>query len=152
MRSGTAWLSIILASSFGMVTGCGDDDGGGADAEPEEIDAGDEEEIDAGDETPDAGDSNVNPTLADDEGGEVRIEYIQNNAGQTTTRVTAFFMESADPAHNPIPAFPGCVTEGDTMEELLRNLREAIQGCVGSRMDAAIAAALSEQPGDVITL
>ena len=51
-----------------------------------------------------------------------------------------------------VPAFPGCVTEGDTMEELLSNLREAIQGCVGSRMDAAIAAALAEQPGDVITL
>ncbi len=27
-----------------------------------------------------------------------------------------------------VPAFPGCVTEGDTEEELLTNLREAIEG------------------------
>ncbi len=27
-----------------------------------------------------------------------------------------------------VPALPGCVTEGENMEELLRNLREAIEG------------------------
>jgi predicted RNase H-like HicB family nuclease len=27
-----------------------------------------------------------------------------------------------------VPALPGCVTEGDTMEELLTNLRDAIEG------------------------
>lgn len=26
------------------------------------------------------------------------------------------------------PALPGCATQGDTMEELLRNLHEAIEG------------------------
>jgi predicted RNase H-like HicB family nuclease len=29
-----------------------------------------------------------------------------------------------------VPAIPGCATEGDTMEELMRNLREAIEGCL----------------------
>jgi predicted RNase H-like HicB family nuclease len=29
-----------------------------------------------------------------------------------------------------IPSIPGCATQGDTMEELLANLREAIEGCV----------------------
>jgi len=29
-----------------------------------------------------------------------------------------------------IPALPGCVTEGDTREELLANLREAVEGCL----------------------
>ena len=29
-----------------------------------------------------------------------------------------------------VPAIPGCATEGDTMEELLVNLREAITGCL----------------------
>jgi predicted RNase H-like HicB family nuclease len=29
-----------------------------------------------------------------------------------------------------VPAIPGCATEGDTMEELRRNLREAIEGCL----------------------
>lgn len=29
-----------------------------------------------------------------------------------------------------VPAIPGCATQGETMEELLKNLREAIQGCL----------------------
>jgi predicted RNase H-like HicB family nuclease len=29
-----------------------------------------------------------------------------------------------------VPAIPGCATEGETMEELLMNLREAITGCL----------------------
>jgi predicted RNase H-like HicB family nuclease len=29
-----------------------------------------------------------------------------------------------------VPAIPGCATQGDTMEELLDNLREAIEGCL----------------------
>jgi predicted RNase H-like HicB family nuclease len=27
-----------------------------------------------------------------------------------------------------VPALPGCITEGDTMEELMNNLKDAIQG------------------------
>jgi predicted RNase H-like HicB family nuclease len=29
-----------------------------------------------------------------------------------------------------VPAIPGCMTEGDTFEELLQNLYEAIEGCL----------------------
>lgn len=29
-----------------------------------------------------------------------------------------------------VPAIPGCVSEGETMEELLENIREAAQGCL----------------------
>ena len=29
-----------------------------------------------------------------------------------------------------VPAIPGCSTQGDTMEDLLRNLHEAIEGCL----------------------
>jgi len=29
-----------------------------------------------------------------------------------------------------VPAIPGCATEGDTFEELLTNLYEAIEGCL----------------------
>jgi hypothetical protein len=37
-----------------------------------------------------------------------------------------------------VPALPGCITEGDTREELLENLRDAIEGCLltGSGMFA----------------
>jgi predicted RNase H-like HicB family nuclease len=29
-----------------------------------------------------------------------------------------------------VPALPGCATQGDTFEELLQNLYEAIEGCL----------------------
>jgi predicted RNase H-like HicB family nuclease len=29
-----------------------------------------------------------------------------------------------------VPAIPGCATQGDTYDELLRNLTEAIEGCL----------------------
>lgn len=29
-----------------------------------------------------------------------------------------------------VPAIPGCATEGDTFEDLLQNLYEAIEGCL----------------------
>ena len=29
-----------------------------------------------------------------------------------------------------VPSIPGCTTEGEAMEELLDNLREAIEGCL----------------------
>ncbi len=30
-----------------------------------------------------------------------------------------------------VPALPGCATEGETLEELMANLREAIEGWLG---------------------
>jgi predicted RNase H-like HicB family nuclease len=30
-----------------------------------------------------------------------------------------------------VPAIAGCATQGDTMEELMANLREPIEGCLG---------------------
>ena len=29
-----------------------------------------------------------------------------------------------------VPAIPGCATQGETMDELLGNLRETIEGCL----------------------
>jgi predicted RNase H-like HicB family nuclease len=29
-----------------------------------------------------------------------------------------------------VPAIPGCATQGETFEELLRNLKEAVEGCL----------------------
>jgi predicted RNase H-like HicB family nuclease len=29
-----------------------------------------------------------------------------------------------------VPALPGCATQGETMDELMTNLREAIEGCL----------------------
>jgi predicted RNase H-like HicB family nuclease len=29
-----------------------------------------------------------------------------------------------------VPAIPGCATQGESMDELMANLREAIEGCL----------------------
>ena len=34
-----------------------------------------------------------------------------------------------------VPAIPGCATQGETMEELLRNLQDAIEGCLSVDVD-----------------
>ena len=34
-----------------------------------------------------------------------------------------------------VPAIPGCATEGDTMEELLANIRQAVEGCLSVDME-----------------
>jgi predicted RNase H-like HicB family nuclease len=31
-----------------------------------------------------------------------------------------------------VPAIPGCATQGETMDELLRNLHEAIEDCLAA--------------------
>ena len=30
-----------------------------------------------------------------------------------------------------VPSIPGCATQGETFEELLKNLYEAVEGCLG---------------------
>jgi predicted RNase H-like HicB family nuclease len=29
-----------------------------------------------------------------------------------------------------VPAMPGCVSQGETLEELIKNIREAFEGCL----------------------
>ncbi len=36
-----------------------------------------------------------------------------------------------------VPAIPGCATQGDTIEELLQNLYEAIEGCLAVSVETA---------------
>ena len=35
-----------------------------------------------------------------------------------------------------VPSIPGCATQGDTMDELRSNLREAIEGCLSVPVEA----------------
>jgi hypothetical protein len=48
------------------------------------------------------------PTYFSWEGGEIRLEWIQDG-GSNTSRGTAFFYQSETPPTNPIPNFPGCI-------------------------------------------
>jgi len=31
-----------------------------------------------------------------------------------------------------VPAIPGCATQGDTLEELMKNVHEAVEGCLAT--------------------
>ena len=35
-----------------------------------------------------------------------------------------------------VPSIPGCATQGDTFEELLENLYEAVEGCLSVDIEA----------------
>jgi predicted RNase H-like HicB family nuclease len=47
-----------------------------------------------------------------------------------------------------VPAIPGCATQGESMEELLRNLREAIEGC----LSVDIAEPKSDETGRILEI
>ncbi len=34
-----------------------------------------------------------------------------------------------------VPAIPGCATQGETMDELLANVREAVEGCLSIQFE-----------------
>jgi predicted RNase H-like HicB family nuclease len=34
-----------------------------------------------------------------------------------------------------VPSIPGCATQGETLEELTQNLKEAIQGCLAVEIE-----------------
>jgi len=34
-----------------------------------------------------------------------------------------------------VPAIPGCATQGETIEEVLKNLHEAIEGCLSVEVE-----------------
>lgn len=36
-----------------------------------------------------------------------------------------------------VPAIPGCMTQGDTWEELIQNIYEAVEGCLSVDIDKA---------------
>jgi len=37
-----------------------------------------------------------------------------------------------------IPAIPGCATQGDTFEELLQNIYQAVEGCLSVDIDTPL--------------
>ena len=44
-----------------------------------------------------------------------------------------------------VPAIPGCATQGDTFQELLANLYEAVEGCLSVDVETA-----KKTPGDQV--
>ena len=47
-----------------------------------------------------------------------------------------------------VPAIPGCATQGETFEELLKNLYEAVEGC----LSVDVASSKSNENGRVLEI
>jgi predicted RNase H-like HicB family nuclease len=47
-----------------------------------------------------------------------------------------------------VPALPGCMTEGETLQELFANVREAVEGWLGASRDRARRAAPADAPAE----
>lgn len=44
-----------------------------------------------------------------------------------------------------VPSIPGCVSQGDSMEELLVNIQEAIEGCLGVDVEKLIPVGIDDK-------
>jgi len=47
-----------------------------------------------------------------------------------------------------VPALPGCITEGDTWEELIVNLKDAIEGW----LEVANESRITEEQGEIVEI
>ncbi len=51
-------------------------------------------------------------------------------------KVTAIIHSAAEGGYwAEVPALPGCATQGETRGELLRNLHEAVEGCLATDVE-----------------
>ena len=62
------------------------------------------------------------------------IMSIQNDCGNQIMKIQIVVHEDEDGFWAEVPSVPGCVSQGDTFEELLPNLYEAIEGCLSVDM------------------
>lgn len=59
-----------------------------------------------------------------------RVSYPECRA-DATMKITVIIHKAEEGGYwAEVPAIPGCATQGETMEELLANVREAVEGCL----------------------
>ncbi len=71
----------------------------------------------------------------------IRIEDAKWDYPKNTYRVCVRIARLCDEWCNPqgcfvyVPGLPGCASQGDTIEEALENIREALKGCMESYLE-----------------
>ena len=56
---------------------------------------------------------------------------ISTSPGRPTLKIQVVVHEAEEGGYwAEVPAIPGCATQGETFEELLENLYEAVEGCL----------------------
>jgi predicted RNase H-like HicB family nuclease len=66
-----------------------------------------------------------------------RIRWYHQGQGQDSMRYTVILEQEADGGYvATVPALPGCVSQGDTRDEVMRNIREAadlyVEDCIAA--------------------
>jgi hypothetical protein len=57
--------------------------------------------------------------------------WERGNQGVTSMKIKVIVHEAEEGGYwAEVPALPGCATQGETFEELLKNLYEAAEGCL----------------------
>jgi predicted RNase H-like HicB family nuclease len=59
------------------------------------------------------------------------VKTSLESRGKTIMKIKAIVHQAEEGGYwAEVPAIPGCATQGDTLEELMKNLREAVEGCL----------------------
>jgi predicted RNase H-like HicB family nuclease len=75
--------------------------------------------------------TNVNEYVTDRFVSSERRPILKTSHGSVDMKIKIVVHDAAEGGFwAEVPAIPGCATQGETMDELLRNLHEAIEGCL----------------------
>jgi predicted RNase H-like HicB family nuclease len=63
------------------------------------------------------------------------VVYVTNTGGDAMKLAVVVHDAEEGGYWAEVPSIPGCATQGETFEELLQNLYEAIEGCLSVPVD-----------------
>jgi predicted RNase H-like HicB family nuclease len=67
--------------------------------------------------------------------GSLTVVYA-TNTGENAMKLAVVVHDAEEGGYwAEVPSIPGCATQGETFEELLQNLYEAIEGCLSVPVD-----------------
>jgi predicted RNase H-like HicB family nuclease len=72
--------------------------------------------------------------------GEVRSRQLpRSESEEQTVKLKVLIYEAEEGGYwATVPAIPGCVSQGETLDEVKANIRDALKGCVAVREEAAM--------------
>lgn len=70
---------------------------------------------------------------------ESRMSFQQKSSFHNNMKLKVIIHEAEEGGYwAEVPAIPGCMTQGETFDELLQNIYEAVEGCLSIEIDESI--------------
>ncbi len=67
---------------------------------------------------------------------EIGCNHFSNFGKNTTVKLKVIIHEAEEGGYwAEVPALAGCVTQGETMDELISNIHEAVEGCLSVEIE-----------------